>query len=124
MLPTFASKLPLFEFRKIYNKQSYYAENPLISQSMLKRQLKAEMLALYAINVRLVNTDCKNYQLMIKTSCIVLVLIMTFIYFIYKFENDVQLFFCSSGYFNWYPILGHVSSPVPPSALTFRQSQL
>ena len=60
---------------------------------MLKRQLKAEMLALYAINVRLVNTDCKNYQLMIKTSCIVLVLIMAFIYFIYKFENDVQLFF-------------------------------
>ena len=58
---TFASKLPLFEFPKIWNKWSC-AHNALISQSMLKKHLKAEMLSHYSSVVRCVNPYCKDCQ--------------------------------------------------------------
>jgi hypothetical protein len=57
---TFASKLPLFEFPKIWNKWSYCAHNTFISQSMLKKKLKTEMLSHYANSVRCDNTHCKD----------------------------------------------------------------
>jgi len=56
--PTYARKLLLFEFPKIW---SYCTNNyTFTSQSKLKRQLKGEMLSHYASSVMCVNTDCKD----------------------------------------------------------------
>ena len=57
---TFASKLPLFEFPKIWNKWSYCVHDTFISQSSLKKKLKTEILSQYASNVRCANTHCKE----------------------------------------------------------------
>ena len=59
---TLTSKLSLFEFTNIWNKWSYCTENALTFQSKMKKQLMAEMLFKYAINLRCINTHCKHCQ--------------------------------------------------------------
>jgi len=90
---SFVSKLPYIEFPKIWNKLSYCAQNALISQAMPKKQLKAEMLSHYWINVRCVNTHCRDCQQLLTPLVLSLYLLWTSSNFMYIFKNGFQLFF-------------------------------